>query len=89
MLFCSIVYVYIGCELYKAQQTVQRVYRNSSLKQSNSRGYNDPVMKYAKRASAFILAYCLVWIPASINRSRSSATILLYCDVDFIEICLD
>ncbi|TPX33117.1 hypothetical protein SmJEL517_g03938 [Synchytrium microbalum] len=71
--FNLIVYVFIGYELWKAQRQLKNVLSSSSdLSASKVTRQSDPVLKYARRASLFILAYFFVWMPASVNRVQNS-----------------
>ena len=72
LLFNLTVYIFIGWELWKAQRGLKKALNSGEKTPGNAPITNpqdDPVLRYARRVSYFILGYVVIWVPASTNRS--------------------
>ncbi|TPX52292.1 hypothetical protein SeMB42_g01536 [Synchytrium endobioticum] len=69
LIFNLTVYVYIGYELWRAQKMLTRAL-GCGIKAAPGVHLDDPVLRYARRVSWFILGYILIWVPPTTNRSE-------------------
>ncbi|TPX44585.1 hypothetical protein SeLEV6574_g04401 [Synchytrium endobioticum] len=71
LIFNLTVYVYIGYELWRAQKMLTRAL-GCGIKAAPGVHLDDPVLRYARRVSWFILGYILIWVPPTTNRIQNS-----------------